>query len=326
MTLASRRLRCVALAAAVVCSVLSSFVLSSPASAQTRLEVAKVANDFALIMGDYGNELGTFKKHGVDPRMTLITQAKMVQAVVAGSIDIALASGAALAFSTKGAPLKAVAALSGPPSILVLVVRPDGPVKTMADLRGRMAAVTNTGSLTDWAISQIAIHQKWDPSEIKRVSVGDTPARIATLKTGNADAAVVDIATALDLVERGEVRILVRFGELISKFQNQIIYASDKAIETKPESVRGYVRGWFETVSHARMHKAETVAFAQEALGVRQSVAEKVYDELMPSNFFSRDGKFDPATLKLMSKSFVELKLLASEQDLSQFVDERFLP
>jgi ABC-type nitrate/sulfonate/bicarbonate transport system substrate-binding protein len=156
--------------------------------------------------------------------------------------------------------------------------------------------------------------------------VGDTPARIAALKAGNADAAVVDIAAALDLVERGEVTILVRFGELITRFQNQIIYASDNALATKPDAVRGYLHGWFETVSYARAHKAETVAFARAALGVRQSVADRVYDELMPSDFFSRDGKFDPRTLALMSESFVELKLLDSKQDLSRFVDERFLP
>jgi len=59
---------------------------------------------------------------------------------------------------------------------------------------------------------------------------------------------------------------------------------------------------------------------------VRASVADKVYDELMLSKFFSLDGKFDPEVLKLMSKSFVELKLADRELDLSQYVTEQFLP
>jgi NitT/TauT family transport system substrate-binding protein len=313
-------------ATALAISTAGPILTSTAAKAETKLAVAKVANDFALMMVDFGNKLGTFKKHGLDVEVTLITQAKMVQAVVAGSIDIALASGATLAFPTKGATLKGVAALSGPPSILVLVVRPDGSIKTIDQLRGRTAAVTNTGSLTDWAVSQIASHQKWAPSEIKRVSVGDTPARIAVLKTGNADAAVVDIAAALDLEERGEVKILLRFGELINKFQNQVIYASDSIIQSKPEAVRSFLLAWFETVNYARSHKSETVAFAQQALEVRASVANKVYDELMLSDFFSLDGRFDPDILSVMSKSFVDLKLLDSERDLSQFVTEQFLP
>jgi NitT/TauT family transport system substrate-binding protein len=313
-------------AAALFTAVIAFSALANPAHAQTRLNVAKVANDFALVMGDYGNKLGIFQRDGVDPEISLITQAKMVQASIAGSVDMALASGATLAFAAKGAPLKAIAALSGPVSILVLVVRPDNSVPTIEALRGRSAAVSNLGSLTDWAVSQLALSKGWSPGDIKRVAVGDTPARIAALRAGNVDAAVVDIAAAFDLEERGQVKVLLNFGAVTNNFQNQIIYATDQAMATKPEAVRRFVKGWFETVSYARGHKAATVAFDQEALGVRASVAAKVYDELMPSNFFSSDGVIAPQTLAAMSKSFIDLKLLPEEVDLSRFVIDRFLP
>ncbi len=299
---------------------------ATDAVAQTKLAVAKVANDFALMMVDYGNKLGTFKKNGLDVEVSLITQAKMIQAVVAGSIDMAVASGATLAYVPKGAPLTGVAALSGPLSILVLVVRPDGLITSIDQLRSRTVAVTNLGSLTDWAVSQIAVHEKWAPSEIKRVSVGDTPARVATMKTGAADAAVIDIAAALDLEKRGEVKILVNFGELITKFQNQIIYASDNLIQSNPDAVRSFLRGWFETLDYARAHKSDTVAFAQQELGIAPNIAGRVYDELMPTGFFSKDGRFDPETLKAMSRNFVEMKLLDHDVDLSQYVTDKFLP
>jgi ABC-type nitrate/sulfonate/bicarbonate transport system substrate-binding protein len=301
-------------------------VLPARGQAATPLAVAKVANDFALIMGDYGKKLGVFQRNGVDPEISLITQARMVQATIAGNVEVALASGATLAFAAKGAPLKAVAALSGPPMILVLVVRPDSSIPAIDALRGRTAAVSNLGSLTDWAVSQIAISKGWDPSEINRVAVGDTPARVAALRTGNVEAAVIDIAEALDLQERGQVKILINFGDLIKSFQNQIIYASDKAIAEKPDAVRRFVKGWFETVNYARKNKAETVAFARDTLGVRDSVAAEVYGQLTLSNFFSSDGVIAPSTLQAMSKSFVELKLLPSEEDLSRFVTDRFLP
>ncbi len=298
----------------------------SNAAARTKLAVAKVANDFALSMVDYGNKLGTFQKNGLDVEVSDITQAKMVQAVIAGSIDMALASGATLAFAAKGAPLTGVAALSGPPSILVLVVGAQSPVKSLDQLRNRTVAVSNLGSLTDWAVSQIALHEKWPTSDIKRVSVGDTAARIATLRTGAADAAVVDIATALNLEERGQAKILVNFGDLISKFQNQIIYASNKLVQSNPDAVRSFVRAWFQTIDYARAHKGETVAFAQQKLGVTPTVAGRVYDELMPGGFFSKDGRFDPDILAAMSRSFVEMKLLDHNVDLSQYVTSRFLP
>jgi NitT/TauT family transport system substrate-binding protein len=298
----------------------------SGARADTKLAVAKVANDFALMMVDYGNKLGTFQKNGLDVEVIQITQAKMIQAVVAGSIDMALGSGAVLAFRPKGAPLTGVAALSGPPSILVLIVRPDGAITALDQLRGHIVAVTNEGSLTDWAVSQIALHEGWAPSDIPRVSVGDTMARVAALKVSNVDAAVIDIATALELEQRGQAKILVNFGDLITKFQNQIIYASGRLIQTNPDAVRSFNRGWLETLDYARAHKSETTAFAAQDLGVSTSVADRVYDKLMPAGFFSSDGHFDRVALKSMSESFVDMKLIDHEVDLSQYVTEQFLP
>jgi ABC-type nitrate/sulfonate/bicarbonate transport system substrate-binding protein len=146
------------------------------------------------------------------------------------------------------------------------------------------------------------------------------------LRTGNVDAAVIDIAEGLDLEARGQVKILINFGSFIQNFQNQIIYASDRAIAEKPDAVRRFVKGWFETIAYARNNKAETVAFARDTLGVRDSVAAEVYDQLMPSNFFSTDGVIAPPTLAAMSKSFVELKLLPNEENLSRFVTDQFLP
>lgn len=309
-----------------LCLALAALPVPSSAMAQTKLAVAKVANDFALSMVDYGNKLGTFQKNGLAVEVSGITQAKMVQAIIGGSIDIGLASGATLAYAAKGAPLTGVAALSGPPSILVLVVDAKSPIKSIDQLRNRTVAVTNLGSLTDWAVSQIALHEKWPPSDIKRVSVGDTGARIATLRTGAADAAVVDIAAALNLEERGQAKILVNFGDLITKFQNQVIYASNKLIKNNPGAVRSFVSAWFQTVDYARSHRSETVAFAQPELGVTPGVAGRVYDELMPGGFFSKDGRFDPDILKAMSASFVEMKLLDHPADLSQYVTSDFLP
>jgi hypothetical protein len=46
----------------------------------------------------------------------------------------------------------------------------------------------------------------------------------------------------------------------------------------------------------------------------------------MPACFFSRDGHFNHAALDSMSKSFVEMKLIDHEIDLSQYVTEQFLP
>jgi hypothetical protein len=41
---------------------------------------------------------------------------------------------------------------------------------------------------------------------------------------------------------------------------------------------------------------------------------------------FSDDGRFKPSALKVLAKSFVALKLLPAEPDMSQLYTEAYLP
>lgn len=297
------------------------------ANAQTKLVVAKVANDFALVMGDYGKSLGMFKKRGLDVEFPLIQSAKAVQAMIAGSVDMTTGSGGLLLFAAKGAPMKAVAALDGPPNMLVLVVAENSKIKTTDDLKGKSIAISRKGSLTDWAVAQLAASKGWPQSAITHAAIGKTPARIAALRAGAADASVIDVAAASELETKHQARILMNFGSVIKNFQNQVVYASDAAIKNKPEAVKKYVAGLFDTLAYGRAHKQSVVDFMSKQLKVSKAVAGKVYDQLMAKpGFFSTDGKIDPQTLKAMSKNFVALKRLSHPVDLSQYVDTSFLP
>lgn len=297
------------------------------AGAQTKLTVGKVANDFALSMGDFGQSQGIFKKYDLELEFPVITPAKMVQAMLAGSVDVAMAGGNTILFAAKGAPIKAIAALDGPPKMLVLTVAKDSKVKSADDLKGKTVAISNKGSLTDWAVSQLAVSKNWPDSSITRAAIGSTPARVAAVRAGAADAAVIDIAAGLDLEGRGEGKILMNFGDVIKDYQNQIVFASDKAIKEKPEAIKKYLAGLFETLAYARTHPKETVAYAEQELKVSQATAQKVYDELMAKpGFFSTDGRIDPKTLAAMSKDFEETKHLPKAVDLTAYVDASFLP
>ena len=90
--------------------------------------------------------------------------------------------------------------------------------------------------------------------------------------------------------------------------------------------MRAFVAAWFEVMDYVRSHKPETVAFASENLNISAGVATKVYDELVNSNFFSKDGAIDPAVLEAMRQSFVEARRLKPGVDLNTFVTDGFLP
>ena len=154
--------------------------------------------------------------------------------------------------------------------------------------------------------------------------IGDDANRIAALKTRSVDAAIVNLAVALNYVQRGEGRVLMRFGDLLRDFHVHVIFATDKAIAQKPESLRGFLAGWFDTIGFMRRNKVETVAIAKEIMGTDEPTAAGIYDELMP--MFSDTGRFKPEALATLRRSFVEMKTLPAEPDMSQLYTEAFLP
>jgi ABC-type nitrate/sulfonate/bicarbonate transport system substrate-binding protein len=246
----------------------------------------------------------------------------MQQAMAADSLDIALGSGPAMAFIVKGSPIKAVAAMAGPPLLLAIVVRPDGP-RTAADLKGKKVSVSTAGSLTYWLVSETSKRQGWGPGGIDIAPMGGMPGQIAALKRGDIDGLITDLGNALDLEQNKEGRILVRFGD-ITDFHIHVIFATNTLIAAKPEAIRGFLAGWLETIAFMRKNKAETVAIAKEVINKDAAITERNYDELMP--MFSDDGKFNPKALATLAKSYVELKVLPAEPDMSKLYTEAFLP
>ena len=95
-------------------------------------------------------------------------------------------------------------------------------------------------------------------------------------------------------------------------------------IAEKPQLVRNFLAGWFETIRFIRANKAETVKIAMEVTQKDEAITSRSYDELMP--MFSDTGKFEPKALAVISKALVELKILPSEPDMSKLYNDTFLP
>src|SRR5579863_1116361 len=151
-----------AASAALVCHAL-------PAAAADQVRAAKASNvAWSFIELDLGVEQGIFAKEGIDLEISALGgDAKLQQALAAGSIDFALGSGPSMAFAAKGAPAKAVAAFAGAPRNISVIVAADSPIKSVADLKGKLLAVTTAGSLTDWLAHRIAVTEGWGLDGIK---------------------------------------------------------------------------------------------------------------------------------------------------------------
>ena len=298
--------------------------LTASVHAEDTLRVGKaVPEAFSFVPLDVGMQMGFFKKNGLDiQEIAFAGDAKLQQAMAADSIDIALGSGPGMAFIVKGSPVKAIAAMAGPPLLLAIVVRPDGP-KTVAGLKGKKIGVSTVGSLTYWLVSETSRRQGWGPHGIDIKPMGAMPGQIAAMKRGDIDGTITDIGNAFNLEKRGEGRILVRFND-IKDFIIHVIYSTDKDIKSKPDDLRKFLKGWFETIAYMRTHKAESVKIAAAVMHKDLEISSRVYDELMP--MFSDDGKFSQKALAVLAKSWVELGTLKKEPDVKTLYTEQFLP
>ncbi|MPZ55902.1 MAG: transporter substrate-binding domain-containing protein [Rhizobiales bacterium] len=313
-----------AIARTLTCSALLA-AIPLPAAADT-LRVGKAgAEAFSFVPADIGQHTGIFKKHGLDLTISAFGgDAKLQQAMAADGIDIGLGSGPGMAFIVKGAPVKGVAAMADQPLIFALVVRNDGSVKTASDLKGRKVGVSGVGSVTNWIITEISNQHGWGVEGIARVGLGSDANRVAALKTKSIDAAIVNIAVATKYVQTGEGKVLLTFGDLVKDFHIHVIFATNKAIAEKPQAVRGFLAGWFETITSMRSNKAKTVEIAKQVMRTDDATTSTIYDAVMP--MFNEDGHFKPKALAALARSYVALKTLPQEPDMSKLYTEAFLP
>jgi NitT/TauT family transport system substrate-binding protein len=299
--------------------------VAAPSRAVETLRVGKaVGVAFSFVPLDIGIRKGLFAQNGLEIESTTFAgDARMQQAMAADSIDIALGSGPAMAFIAKGAPIKGIAAMAGAPLLLSLVVRPDGP-KSLAEIKGKTVSVSTAGSLTYWLVSETSRLQGWGPNGINIAPLGAPQSQFVALERRDTDAMVADISSAFDMEKNGKARILLRFGDLVKDFHIHVIFATNKAVAARPETLRAFLKGWFATIAFMRANKAATVAIAMDVMNKDEAIISRSYDELMP--MFSDDGKFNPKALATLAKSYVELGVLPQEPDMGRLYTESFLP
>ena len=294
-----------------------------PAQAETIRVGKAVPEAFSFVPLDIGMRQGFFKKRGLEVESVAFAgDAKMQQAAAAGGIEFLLGSGPALGYIAKGAPVKGIAAMAGPPLLLAIVVPPNG-AKTPADLKDKKISVSTAGSLTYFLVSETARRQGWGPKGIDIKPMGAMPGQIAAMKRGDIDGLITDIGNALNLEKLGEGRILVRFLD-IKDFHIHVIFGTNKVLAENPKAASAFLEGWLESIRFMRANKAATVKIAAEVTEKDEEITAKVYDELMP--MFSDDGRFDAKALTLLSRSLVELDILKAEPDMSKLYTEDFLP
>ena len=283
------------------------------------------ANAWTFLPVDVGLAQGLFAAQGLDVEVTdLAGDAKVQQALVAGSIDIGLGSGPGMAFVAKGSPAIAVAAFAGPPRNIAAIVLADSPIKTVADLKAKVIAVSTVGSLSDWLAKQMAIQEGWGQSGIKTAPLGAIPASIAALKAKQVDAVVLSTEVGFALEERNEGRVLTSMDRYAPHFITHVVFAQKSAVAGKPGVVQRFLKAFFAAIAFMKAHKGKTSAVAERVLHQSPAVAAKEYDYEI--GMLIDDGRFDPQAVATLKQSYVEMGTIPEKPADNVLFTTQFVP
>jgi NitT/TauT family transport system substrate-binding protein len=295
-------------------------------AAPTKLVIGKsIPTLLAYTPIDFGLANNLYQKRGLDLEIVSFNgAARMNQAIVAGAIDIGLGSGASMSDIGKGEPALCIAQTLGPPADIAIVVPYDSPIKTLDDMRGKIVGVASIGSVTEWMVLEIARQKGWPIGDMKAAGIGATDAAVAAIRTKQVDALVVDIAIGFLLEPQKIGRLLIPCSNYVKDFIMHANYATNTLMEKNPEAVTAFCAAWFEAVALMQKDKEQTVKIAAPIAKLDPAIMAQTYDIVIPQ--MSIDGKFDPKGLQTLARSYVDLKSMSTEPDMSKFYTEKYLP
>jgi NitT/TauT family transport system substrate-binding protein len=207
-------------------------------------------------------EKGFYKENNIDVDAVFTRGGgENVQAVVSGDAQIGLGTGtlAVISAFVKKAPIKIAAAeITGMDAFWY--VQSSAPIRKMEDLAGKKIAYSRPGASSHMAVLAIADQIKakgLKPAE--PVSLGGIPEVYTAVRTGQTDAGWSVAPFQLDLVEKGELRVVVR-GEEITAMREitpRVHFLNNAFAAKNPDAVRGFFRAQQRALDYMFENKAD---------------------------------------------------------------------
>lgn len=279
---------------------------------------------FMFAVLDVGIGAGIFAQHDLTvEKINFGGGGKLQEGVTSGAVDLTVSGNTDLAFVAKGVPEKGVAVTAAAPVEMSVIIRTDGDITKLSDLKDKTIGVTSPTSLTSWLALALAQREGWGPQGVKRAYIGAMSSEVAGLLVKNVDAIVGPVEGAYLLEAKGQAKPLMTFGDM-NVFITHVIYASDALIKDHPDQVRRFLAAWFDTVKYMRAHKDETIRLTEPATKLPPDIAGKIYDLETPA--LSLTGRFDPKAVDVVMRSFLDLGVLESDPRDKVLYTEAFLP
>lgn len=246
----------------------------------------------------------------------------MLKAMLAGELD-----------SYEGNPSSPMAAVSRggdvkiigchwPALTYAMFVKKDGPIKTIADLKGKRIATSGPGALPDIFSRGVLKSAGLKPSDVQLVNAGNDADRVGALAAGIVDVAPSSSEFTPDLEKRG-LRMLVHAQEATPNFVRFCLYTTGKVLATKREAAVRFVAAEMRGLDYALKNKDAMVALSRE---VTRAAADDlkpayIYDEAIRYKAITPDFGIPFDKLTYVRDLLAEVGFLDKPLDLKAMVD-----
>jgi ABC-type nitrate/sulfonate/bicarbonate transport system substrate-binding protein len=218
-------------------------------------------------------EKGLFAKHRLDADLVFTTASTAMQALIAGSIDIAI-----------GDVLAPLAAFGGGADVIVIgsfanstpyVMAARSGVRRVADLKGGKIGIqspTGRGTIfTRFVLEEAGL----DPDrDVQILRVGGTGARVAALASGHIDGALVNPGVADQLKKAGLNALHLRGVAFI----DAELHLMRRRLEERRTAVLAAFRAIKEAAVYMKSERSGSVDVIQKLMRVDRQAAETAYD------------------------------------------------
>jgi ABC-type nitrate/sulfonate/bicarbonate transport system substrate-binding protein len=222
-------------------------------------------------------DAGLFVKHGVTVDLKYLAATTSVQGMVGGGEEIGLVGNQGIDAKLEGADLIYVA--SGLP-VFVFQIYARSDIKSMADLKGKVVAVTQPAASTDYAMRIALKKNGLEPDKDVRILYAqDINGVLTSVSAGNAAAGIMSAPTSIRAKAAG-LKMLVDVTAMKIPFLFTGILSSPRVVRDKSEAASRFLRGYIESLAVIRRDKETTTRAMAKFLKTNDAaVLDSVYEE-----------------------------------------------
>lgn len=212
-----------------------------------RANYSGVSGAFAPVW--IASERGLFTKYGLNVDLRYIAPATSTQGLLAKSLDVVNPGGEIIEAGLNGEPVVYIAGLLNR-AVMSVYAKPE--IRSLADLKGKVLAVTVPGATTDFAARVLLQQVGLTPGkDVKILYLKGMPEILAGITQGNADAGIFTSPTTLKARQAG-LKELMNVTEQNIPMIHAAFASTKDYLKTQPDNVRRFLQGYLEGIKVAR--------------------------------------------------------------------------